>query len=87
MWRSCCLFGDLGGLGQTGGDLLIGGDVVAHEAVVELLVGVHIEVARAGEAEDDGLFLAGFLALQGLVDGHTDGVAALGGGKKMKKVR
>lgn len=39
------------------------GDIVLHLAVVELLVGHHVEVARAGEAEEDGLLLAGLLAL------------------------
>ena len=56
----------------------IGGDVVAHLAIVELLVGHHVKVAGAGQAKDDGLFLAGLLALEGLVDGGADGVAALG---------
>lgn len=37
----------------------IGGDVVGHLAVVELLIGHHVKVAGAGQAEDDGLFLAG----------------------------
>ena len=55
----------------------IGGDVVAHLAIVELLIGHHVKVAGAGQAKDDGLFLAGLLALEGLVDG----VAALGGGQ------
>ena len=55
----------------------IGGDVVAHLAIVELLVGHHVKVAGAGQAKDDGFFLAGLLALEGLVDG----VAALGGGQ------
>ncbi len=31
--------------------------------------------------KDDGLFLAGLLALEGFVDGGADGVAALGGGQ------
>ena len=57
----------------------IGGDVVAHLAIVELLVGHHVKVAGAGQAKDDGLFLAGLPALEGLVDGGADGVAALGG--------
>ena len=55
--------------------------MVCHGAVVVLCVGHHVEVAGAGEAEDDGLFLAGLLALEGLVDGSADGVAALGGGQ------
>lgn len=59
----------------------IGGDVVAHLAIVELLIGHHIKVAGAGQAKDDGLFLAGLPALEGFVDGGADGVAALGGGQ------
>ena len=59
----------------------IGGDVVAHLAIVELIVGNHVKVAGAGQAKDDGLFLAGLLALEGLVDGGADGAAALGGGQ------
>ena len=59
----------------------IGGDVVAHLAIVELLIGHHVKVAGAGQAKDDGLFLAGLLALEGLVDGGADGVAALWGGQ------
>lgn len=55
----------------------IGGDVVTHLAIVELLIGHHVKVAGAGQAKDNGLFLAGLLALEGLVDG----VAALGGGQ------
>ena len=47
----------------------IGGDVVAHLAIVELFVGHHVKVAGAGQAKDDSLFLAGLLALEGLVDG------------------
>ena len=59
----------------------IGGDVVAHLAVMEFLIGHHVKVAGAGQAKDDGLFLSGLLALEGLVDVGTDGVAALGGGQ------
>ena len=51
------------------GQLFVGRDGIGHLVVVELLVGGHVEVARAGQAEDDGLFLAGLLALEGLVDG------------------
>ena len=47
----------------------IGGDVVAHLAIVELLIGHHVKVAGAGQAKDDDLFLAGLPALEGLVDG------------------
>ena len=56
--------------------VFVGGDEVAHLAVVELLVGVHVEVAGAGQAEEDGLLLAGFAAPDGLVHGDLDGVAA-----------
>ena len=59
----------------------IGGDVVAHLAIVELLIGHHVKVAGAGQAKDDDLFLAGLPALEGLVDGGADGVAALWGGQ------
>ena len=45
---------------------------------MELLIGHHVEVAGAGETEDNGLCLAGLLALHGLVDGYPDGVAGLG---------
>ena len=63
------------------GQLFVGRDGIGHLVVVELLVGDEIEIAGAGEAEDDGLFLAGLPALEGLVDGGADGVAALGGGQ------
>ena len=66
---------------EARGQLLVGRDDVGHLVVVELLVGDEIEIAGAGEAEDDGLFLARFLALERLVDGGADGVAALGGGQ------
>ena len=59
----------------------IGGDVVAHLAIVELLIGHHVKIAGAGEAEDNGLLLPGLFALEGLVDGGADGVAALWGGQ------
>ena len=48
---------------------------------MEFLIGHHVKVAGAGQAEDDGLFLAGLLALERFVDGHPDGVAALRGGE------
>ena len=68
------------------GQLFVGRDGIGHLVVVELLVGDEIEVAGAGEAEDDGLFLARFLALERLVDGGADGVAGLGAGR-MPSVR
>ena len=43
------------------GQLFVGRDGIGHLVVVELLVGDEIEIAGAGEAEDDGLFLARFL--------------------------
>ena len=52
-----------GQLGEACLQLLVGGDVVGHHAVVELLVGGHVEVPGARQAEDDGLGLAGLLAL------------------------
>lgn len=75
------LAGDLGQGGKAGLQLGVSGDVIRHLAVVELLIGHHVKVAGAGQAKDDGLFLAGLLALEGLVDGGADGVAALGGGQ------
>ena len=75
------LAGDLGQGGEAGFQFRVGGDVVRHLTVVELLIGHHVKVAGAGQAKDDGLFLAGSLALEGLVDGGADGVAALGGGQ------
>ena len=57
--------GELGDALQTLQNVLVGGDVVAHLAVVELLIGHQIEVAGAGETKEDGLFLAGLLALEG----------------------
>ena len=75
------LTGHLGQRGEAGFQFRVGGDVVRHLAVVELLIGHHVEVAGAGETEDNGLCLAGLLALEGLVDGGADGAAALGGGQ------
>ncbi len=74
-------FSDLRQAGTEGGQLIVGGNVVVHLAVVELLIGHQVEVAGAGEAEEDGLLLAGFLALEGFVDGRADGVAAFRGGQ------
>ena len=44
-------------------------------------MGHHVKVAGAGQAKDDGLFLAGLLAFEGLIDSHPDGVAGLGRGE------
>ena len=63
------LTGHLGQRGEAGFQFRVGGDVVRHLAVVELFVGHHVEVAGARQAEDNGLCLAGLLALEGLVDG------------------
>ena len=71
----------LGQLVEAGLQFLVGGDVVGHLPVVEFLVGHHVEVARAGETKDDGLFLAGFDALFRLVNGDLDGVGAFRGGE------
>ena len=59
----------------------IGGNIIFHFSIMEFLIGHHVKVAGAGQAKDDGLFLAGLLALEGLVDGGADGAAALGGGQ------
>ena len=73
--------GEAGDGGEAPLQVLVGGDDVAHLAIVVLAVGHHVEVAGAGQAKDDGLFLAGLLALEGFVDGGADGVAALWGGQ------
>ena len=65
---------------EARGQLLVGGDGVGHGAVVEGFVGVEIEIASAGEAEEDRLFFACFLAFERFVDGGADGVAGLGRG-------
>ena len=54
---------DLGALGKAFGDFFVGGDIVAHDAVVEFLVGHHIEIAGAGQTKYNGLFFAGFFTL------------------------
>ena len=72
---------DLWESGDTPDDLLIGGDIVGHSARVEGLVGGHIEIAGAGEAEEDFFLFAGLAAADGLIHGGADGVAALGGGE------
>ena len=63
------------------GELRVGGDEIAHFAVVELLIRDHVEVAGAGQTEDDGLGLAGLAALDGLVDGDADGVTRFRSGQ------
>ena len=62
-------------------DILVAGDEVSHFAVVELAVCDHIEVACAGEAEDDVFGFACFFAFEGFVDGGLDGVGGFGGGE------
>ena len=54
--------------------------VIFQLAAEKFVVGRHVEMAVAGQAEEDGFFLASGLAAQGFVDGCTDGVAGLGGG-------
>ena len=61
------------------GKLLVGRDNIGHFMIVELLIRNEIEVAGAGQSEDNGLLLPCFLALKRFVDGGADGVAALGG--------
>ena len=68
-------------LGQAFGDFRISGDIIGHRSVVEFFVSDHIEIARAGQAEEDGLLLAGFLAAERFVNGYADGVAAFGRGE------
>ena len=63
------------------GKLLVGRDNIGHFMIVELLIRNEIEVASAGQSEDNGLLLPCFLALKRFVDGGADGVAALGGGQ------
>ena len=63
-------------------NVLIGGNVVGHDAVVVLAVGDHVEVSGAGESEEDVFGLAGFFAFEGLVDGGLDGVCGFGGGEE-----
>ena len=43
---------------------------------MEFLIGHHIEIARTGEAEDDGLLFSGFLAPDCFVNGDADRVGA-----------
>ena len=59
------------------GQIFVRRDIVSHGSVVELLIGIKIEVAGTGKTEDNGLFLAGFFALEGFVNGDTDCMAAL----------
>ena len=53
----------------------IGGNVVAHGAVMICLVCCHIKVAGTGQTEQNGLSFAGLLALECFVDCGADGVA------------
>ena len=69
--------GEGGDGGEAAGKLLVGGDDVAHLAVVVSAVCHHVEVAGAGEPDDDVLALAALPALHRLVNGDADGVAAL----------
>jgi hypothetical protein len=66
---------DLGKLGEAALEILVRWLVVAHGAVVERFIGLHVEVAGAGEAEEDRLFASFRLAAQRFVDGGADGVA------------
>ena len=68
------LTGNLGQGVQTLCQILVGGDVVGHLAVVELLIRDQIEVACTRQTEYDGLFLACFLALERFVDRDADRV-------------
>ena len=66
--------------------LLVGGNGVGHGAVVVRLVGVEIEVARAGQTEENCLFLTGLPASERFVDCRADGVAGFGG-RRMPSTR
>ena len=55
--------------------------MVFQRAVGKGIVGHHVKVAGAGQAKEDGLLLAGLLALKCLVDGNLDGMGALGCGQ------
>ena len=59
----------------------VGGNIIVHFAVVEFFIGNHVEITRSGETEYNGLFLAGFFALKGLVNGNANGVTAFGSGR------
>ena len=63
--------------GKACGDKQIGRDVIAHLAVVELLISCHIEISGSGQAEEDRLLLTGLLTFYRLIHGHLDGVTAL----------
>ena len=41
----------------------VGGNIIVHFAVMELLIGDHVEISRAGQAEHNGFRLSGLLAL------------------------
>ena len=45
---------DLRQFRAVGGEFVVGRDAVGHLSVVELFVGDHIEVAGAGQTENDG---------------------------------
>ena len=75
------LFCHLRQLCDACGKLLVGRDNIGHFMIVELLIRNEIEVASAGQSEDNGLLLPCFLALKRFVDGGADGMAALGGGQ------
>lgn len=45
---------DVGKVCKTSLQFLVGGDVIGHLSVVEFLIGIHIEVAGAGQTEYNG---------------------------------
>ena len=53
-------------------EVLVRGDVVAHLAVVILLIGNQVEVAGAGQTEEDRLGFAGLLAFERFIDRDFD---------------
>ena len=84
---------DLRQAGPEGSQFIVRGNIVVHDAVVELFISDKIKVSGTGEAEEDRLLLAGFLAFQRFIDSGADCVAAfrrrqnaLGAGKEFRRL-
>ena len=56
---------------------LVGDGIVLQVTLDEGLVAWHVNQSVTGEVEEDYFLLASLLALLGLADGSSDGVAAL----------
>ena len=69
----------VGGSDETR-DVLVADMEILHFAGEILVVGGHVDETVAGEVEEDGLLLAGLLALERFADRGGDGVAGLGCG-------